>query len=164
MDLFDIRGGTWSVESAVFVAPSGADKVIDYTSNPKFVLNGRHYTGDTCASGALNTTDITTGEAFLPIVNGQVCLFVLSWEADGTWEVSQGPIVNYDDLVNGAAVLDFPSIPSTVCPFAYISMRNEHATTTFTFATDNWNAATMTIGTAVNCALLPTQPLTAETT
>ena len=141
---------------------SGTAKTISYTGNPAFAIGGKLYTGDSCSGGSLNTTDITTGEAFVALANGETCVFVFGWEADGTWEVAQGPVVLTADVVNESAVLDFPSIPSTVVPFAYVSIKHANATP-FLFATGNWDQSGLTVGTVINCMLLPTQPLTAQT-
>ena len=160
MDMFDIRGGTLANgASAVLTGLSGSAKTISYTGNPAYTIAGAKYVGDTCSGGALLTTDATTGDAFLPLANGYACMFVFSWNTAGEWVVSQGPIIAYADLVNGSAALDFPSIPATLCPFAYVPIRNANATA-FLFATNNWDT-TPTIGTVVNVTLLPTQPVTA---
>lgn len=159
MENLDMRGMTFTQASAVLTGLSGTAKTISYTSNPAFILDGKFYTGDTCSGGALETTDDTTGAAFLTLANGKCCMFVFTWNADGTWHVSQGKIVNYADVVNGSAALDFPAIPTDACPFAYVPIRNANATS-WLFATGNWDAATLTVGTVVNCATLPNQPVT----
>lgn len=159
-DLFDVRGGTAAIGRAVLTGLSGTAKTISYTGNPVFWLNGASYTGDSCSGGALLTTDDTTGAAYINLENGECCMFVFTWNADGTWHVSQGPIVNYADVVNGAAALDFPAIPSDACPFAYVPIRHADATA-FLFATGNWDQTGLTIGTVVNLGILPTQPVTA---
>lgn len=159
-DLFDIRGGTITLANAALTGLSGGAKTISYTGNPAFAIDGKLYTGDSCSGGALLTTDDTTGAAYLELANGKCCMFVFTWNSDGTWHVSQGPIVNYADVVNGSAALDFPSIPSDACPFAYVPIRHANATA-FLFATGNWNQTGVTVGTVVNCALLPTNPVTA---
>lgn len=161
MDTKDFRGLTMTLTNGSLTGLSGGAKTISYTGNPTFLINGRFYTGDSCSGGALETTDEFTGEAYNPLVNGDACLFVFTWDTDGAWHVCQGPVVKMADVTNGAAALEFPSIPENQCPFAYVSIKNAHATTTFTFGTDNWNSATLTIGTVVNCSQLPRAPLTA---
>lgn len=160
MDLFDIRGGTATLAKAVLTGLSGTAKTISYTGNPKFMIGGRLYTGDTCSGGTLLTTDATTGDAFVSLANGEQCLFVFGWNAAGEWIVSQGPVVKTADVVNKSAALAFPSIPSTMCPFAYVSIANANATA-WLFATGNWDASDLTVGTVIDCTLLPEQPLTA---
>ena len=158
-DLFDVRGGTITLAKAILTGLSGTAKTISYTGNPLFALGGRLYTGDTCSGGSLQTTDFLTGDAFLPLANGKQCLFVFGWESDGTWEVIQGPIVNTADVINTADTLRFPSIPDTFCPFAYVSIKNANATS-WLFATGNWDASDLTVGTVIDCSLLIPQPLT----
>ena len=161
MDLFDIRGGNITRENAALTGLSGTAKTISYTGNPEFAIGGRLYAGDSCSGGALETTDGTTGEAFVPLANGETCLFVFSWTADGAWHVHQGPVVLTADVVDESAALEFPSIPDTHVPFAYVSILHANATP-FLFGTGNWDQTGVTVGTVINCALLPTQPLTAQ--
>jgi hypothetical protein len=160
-DLFDVRGGTVCLANAALTGLSGTAKTISYTGNPAFAISGRLYTGDTCSGGALATTDATTGEAFVSLANGETCPFVFGWNAAGEWIVSQGDVVNTADVVNTSSALNFPAIPATMCPFAYVSMKHANATA-FLFATGNWDQTGLTIGTVVNCMLLPTQPLTTQ--
>lgn len=161
-DLLDVRGGTQCLASAVLTGLSGTAKTISYTGNPAFCIDGKLYTGDTCSGGALETTDDTTGEAFVNLENGETCVFVFTWNSDGTWHVSQGPVVNTADVTNGAKAIEFPSIPADACPFAYVSMKHANATA-FLFGTGNWDQTGLTIGTVINCNRLPAQPLTAQT-
>ncbi|MDA8260583.1 MAG: hypothetical protein M0Z99_33950 [Betaproteobacteria bacterium] len=159
-DLLDVRSGTQTIGNAALTGLSGTAKTISYTGNPAFMIDGKLHTGASCSGGALETTDDTTGAAFKALNNGYACLFVFTWNADGTWHVSQGPIVKTADLTNNAAVLDFPSIPADACPFAYVPMKHANATA-FTFATGNWDQTGLTVGTVVNCSRLPAQPVTA---
>src|SRR3990167_4728615 len=97
-DLFDIRGGTITLANAALTGISSASNLtISYTGNPAFALNCRLYTGDTCSGGTLATTDATTGDAYVSMVDDEICLFVFGWNAAGEWIVSQGPVVKYDD-------------------------------------------------------------------
>ena len=159
-DLLDVRGGTQALANAALTGLSGTAKTISYTGNPAFLIDGKLYTGDSCSGGALLTTDDTTGAAYVALETGEMCLFVFTWNSDGTWHVSQGPIVKTADVTNESAALEFPSIPADACPFAYVPIKHANATA-FTFATGNWDQTGVTIGTVVNCSRLPTQPLTA---
>lgn len=160
MDLFDIRGGNICLANAALTGLSGTAKTISYTGNPAFAIGGALYTGDSCSGGALETTDDTTGDAFVSLANGDCCMFVFTWNSDGTWHVSQGPVIQTADLTDKSAALVFPSIPSDAVPFAYVPIKHANATP-FLFATGNWDQTGVTVGTVVNCMLLPTQPVTA---
>lgn len=162
MDLLDIRGGSWNRDSAALTGLSGAATTISTTSTPSYYWKGQIYASTNQSSGATPTTDIATGAAFLPLANGKQCLFVFGWDSSAPTvaSVAQGKIVNTADVVNKSAALDFPIIPDTFVPFAYVSIANANATA-WLFGTNNWNATSLTIGTVENVALLPSQPLTA---
>ncbi len=159
-DLFDVRGGTMVLANPVLTGISGAATTFSYTSTPAFSLKGRLYTGDAASGAATPDVDANTAEAFVPLTNGDQCLFVFGWLADGTTVVAQGPVVRTADVVNKSSALAFPAIPDTVCPYAYFSVANANATA-WLFSTGLWNASDLTVGTVVNVCMLPTQPLTA---
>lgn len=159
MDLFDIRGGTITLTSAALALGAGTTQYTT-TGTQTFAINGRLYTTVADTGVEVPDTDALTGAAFVALANGDQCLFVFGWLASGEMGVVQGPVVTTADVVDTSAVLDFPAIPATLCPFAYASVANANASA-WTFGTTNWDGGTTTIGTVVNVALLPTQPLTA---
>lgn len=167
MDLFDIRGGNMNLASTVLTGLSGAATTVSTTSTPAYMYRGKLLASTNQSSGATPTTDITTGAAFVALAGataalGQGCVFVFGWDASAptVFSVAQGKVVKTQDVVNGAAVYAFPNIPDTFVPVAYVTI-DYVGSTSWTFGTSNWNAATVTIGTVVNIALLPTKPLTA---
>lgn len=167
MDAFDLRSISMNRDSTVLTGLSGAATTVSTTSTPSYYYRGKIIASTNQASGATPTTDIATGAAFKALSGattaaGQGCVFVFGWDASAptVFSVAQGKIVKTQDVVNGAAAYEFPSIPDTFVPVAYVTIDYVGAST-WTFGTNNWNATTVTIGTVINCALLPTRPLTA---
>lgn len=158
-DLFDVRGGNLNL-SASALSFSGADTLYSTTGTQTFVIGGRVYTTAADTNVEVPDTDATTGAAFVALATLKQCLFVFGWLASGEMGVSQGPIVDTADVVDGSAALVFPSIPDTLVPFAYASAKYV-GSGTWTFGTSNWDATTVTFGTVVEVMLLPTRPLTA---
>ena len=158
MDLFDMRGGTINLTASALALNAGQTHY-DTTNTQTFAINGRLYTTVADNDVEAPDTDALTGAAFVALANGEQCLFVFGWLASGEMGVVQGPVVTTADVVDESAVLDFPAIPATLCPFAYASVANANASA-WTFGTTAWDGGTTTIGTVVNVALLPNQPLT----
>lgn len=162
MDLFDIRAGNMNQATTALTGLSGAATTVSTTGTPAYMLAGKFLASTNQSSGATPTLDIQTGAAFLPLANGKQCLFVFGWDSSAptVFSVAQGKIVNTADVVNKAKALEFPSIPDTFVPVAYVSIANANATA-WLFGTNNWNATSLAIGTVINVGLLPAQPLTA---
>lgn len=161
-DLFDLRGGTMNLATAALTGLSGGATTVSTTGTPAYMLAGEIKASTNQSSGATPVLDISTGEAFVPLATGKGCVFVFGWDSSAptVFSVAQGPVVNTADVTNKSAVYDWPSIPSTFCPVAYVTI-SYVGSGTWIFGTSNWNATTTTIGTVKNVALLPTQPLTA---
>lgn len=167
MDLFDIRGGNMNLASTALTGLSGAATTVSTTGTPAYMYQGRIKASTNQSGGATPTTDIATGAAFVALTGataalGTGCVFVFGWDSSAptVFSVAQGPVVKTLDVVNGAAVYEFPAIPDTFVPVAYVTI-DYIGSTSWTFGTNNWNATTVTIGTVVNIGLLPTRPLTA---
>lgn len=163
MDAFDQRGITAAFTDAVLGGISGADATFDTTTTLLFAIKGLLYSKTAVTNGSAPTTDAFTAAAFKALATGKTCVFVWGYNAAGTVQVAQGPIVATADVTNGKAALEFPSIPDTMCPFAYHSVSHANATA-WTFGTSNWNATGVTIDTVIPVSQLPAQPLTADTT
>lgn len=162
-DAFDQRGITAAFTDAVLGGISGADATFDTTTTLLFAIKGLLYSKAAVTNGGAPTTDAFTGAAFVALPNLYTCVFVWGYNAAGTVKVCQGPKVLTADVMAGSKALVFPSIPDTMCPFAYHSVSHANATA-WTFGTSPWNAAGVTIDTVIPVSQLPSQPLTADTT
>jgi hypothetical protein len=162
MDTFDDRGGRFNHTNAALSGLSGAASTYSTTGTQTYSIDGRIYTTAAKSGVATPTLDKTTGAAFKILPNLKQCIFVFGWDSAGDLAVSQGPIVTTTEVDDKSAALHFPSIPDTMVPFAYVSIRHANATG-WTFGTSNWNATGVTIDTVINVSLLPTQPRTVDT-
>lgn len=169
-DLYDVRGGTFCTNKAGLGGLTAG--ITTYTTTApgaddglNFAIAGKAYRVADKTATATPTVDITTGDAFVALTGttaatGTGCVFVFCFDSGGTLRVAQGPIVSTVDVANGSAAYEFPAIPASVCPFAYVTVSYIGATS-WIFGTSNWDATTTVLGTAIDCLLLPTQPLTA---
>lgn len=162
MNLFDIRNITMNRDSTVLTGLSGAATTVSTTGTPSYYLKGKIIASTNQSGGATPTTDIATAAAFKALKTSEGCLFVFGWDSSAptVFSVAQGKIVKAADVTNKSASYDFPNIPDTFCPVAFVTI-SYVGSSTWTLGTSNWNATTTTIGTVINCAMLPNQPLTA---
>lgn len=157
-----VRGGNIMLGNVGLTGLSGGASTYSTGATSRdYSLLGKAYTKAQVSGGATPTTDVNTGAVFLPVKTGKSCLFVWGFDSSGNPKVAQGKIVSTTDVTNGAAALEFPEIPDTMCPFAYHSIAHANATD-FQFGTSNWNATGVTVGTVVNVVMLGASPLTAS--
>ena len=124
-------------------------------------INGRQYTIAAATATAGPTVDGFTGKAFLPIIAGQSCTFVVTYDKGGVRRVIQGPIGSEADYASGAGALEFPSqIPMEQCPIAYIVARAAStAVGTWTFGTNNHSGVTGVTTAVQDVSWLPSASL-----
>lgn len=173
MELNDVRGvfnmcfndaglaGQTTGITTYTTTAAGADTGCVYT------IGGRFYYSADDGATATPTVDILTGDAFVGLTGttaalGEGAVYVYCLDSGQVLRVAQGPVVLTQDVVNGAAVYEFPSIPDTVTPIGYQTI-DYVGSTSWIFGTGNWDATTVTLGVWVPCSVLPTQPLTAVT-
>jgi hypothetical protein len=114
-------------------------------------------TWDIAASPAIEAT-AATGSAFRPQLANTVCCYVFGVDKSGNARVAQGPIVAWTDTSANSTIVQYPSLPDWITPFAYAVIKGGATTTSWTFGTNNWNATGVVIDTAVNVSLLPGTP------
>lgn len=108
----------------------------------------------------VSSTDGTTSVTPTTLAALQGCIIVHCVNAAGARKEVQGPIVTIDasgNPVSAGNVFSFPSIPDTLTPIAYSTIKN--ITNPFIFGTTTWGAAGVT-ATTVQVATLPRRPLT----
>jgi hypothetical protein len=125
-----------------------------------FCIKGKAFTKATIAGGATPTTDAVTAAAFPPLAANQGTIVVLGLNAAGTILAAQGSIEGLDSGGNFQVAPQFPSLPDTMCPFAYIVVKDGATGGAWTFGTSNWNATGIT-ATPVSVMMLPARPQTA---
>lgn len=140
----NVRGITAAFTSGLLTA-TGAETVHDTTVTIVFAINGVLYTKTAITDGATPTTDGRTGSAFTALAADQACNFVWCLDSSGNVKVCQGPIRDVDGDTDIPKIYpEFPSIPDTLCPFAYQRVQTAGTSTAWTFGTSNWNATGVT--------------------
>lgn len=158
-------GGTFN---PTYVAVTGvtATGATTFTATPvgtaaaiSFLIRGYIYTKATISGGATPTTDAVTGAAFVPLAASRACIVVLCLDSSGNIKAVQGPTVVLDAAGVYQSAAEFPEIPTTLCPFAFIKCKNGSTGSAWTFGTSNWNATGMT-ATPVSIGMIPDRPVT----
>jgi len=145
-------GVATTAATTVIITPAGTGAVLQYC------IKGKAY-NMAAATFATPTVDIVTGAAFLPLLANKGCVFVLAMDAGvTTMRAAQGPIVDItSSSFSGGSRSEFPVMPDTLAPFAYIVAKQSSAGTTWTFGSANWNQAELTCA-VVDVLTLPGRP------
>ena len=114
-------------------------------------------TTNAAVSGGTISTNSTTGAALTvtaPATGHKAALLVWTIDTGGTERIRTN---GFETSLSGAEIiLDFPDIPATEVPFAYHTLKaGTTVSGTWTFGSSNWNATGMTVGTVVNCSMIP---------
>lgn len=117
----------------------GTTTTLSFTASPlQYKIKGRTYSKATVTNGATPTTDIVTGIAFTAIPVGSCGVFMLGYDAGGTLRVSQSASMLMD--VNNAPIVlpQLPTVPDTVCPYAWVLVKVGTGGAAWTFGTSNF--------------------------
>lgn len=126
-----------------------------------FAVRGKAFTRAAATNFATPTVDVTTGAAFATVSANQGCVFVFSWDTTATpvLRVSQSSVLTLDATGSFVNAPNFPMVPDTVCPFAYLVVRaGSTAVGTWTFGTNNLSGVTGLTYTFVDVLTLPDRP------
>jgi hypothetical protein len=109
-----------------------------------YAIRSKLYSRAAGSNLATPTLDSTTGVAFAPISANQGAVVVLGFDAAGTnLRACQGPIQALDAAGSFIVAPQFPIIPDTICPVAYIVLKaGATAVGTFVFGTNNLSGVT----------------------
>ena len=123
-------------------AAAGTTSTLTTTGTMVFGLRGKAVSRAAFTNQATPTTDITTGAAFVAVAAGFGAVVVLGLDSAGTLRACQGPQLTLDGIAAGASASfiiapQFPPIPDTVCPFAYVVVKVGTAGAAWTFGTSN---------------------------
>jgi hypothetical protein len=134
-------------------------------SDGQVTVNGVFVTTALAASATalafVSPTDGTTAIATASVPNLgilQGAILVCCLNAAGVRKDLLGPYTNLDAAGNLQGVLKFPSIPDSLTPISYHTIKN--VTNLFVWGTTNWNASGVT-ATNYNVSTMPRRPLTA---
>ena len=107
-------GGTFVATKAGLTGISGAATTYSTgAAAQEYCINGKAYSKAQVSGGTTPTTDKITGAAFKGLVAGKKSVFVFTLNAAGTVGVAQGSVEAIDTP-------QFPTLPDTEAPFAYV--------------------------------------------
>lgn len=123
-------------------AAAGTTTTYSTTGTTLFCIKGKAYSKAAATNAATPTTDATTGSAFVAIQPGYGSVFVLGYDSAGALKVSQGTIQALDGSVttDSAGFItspQFPAVPDSICPFAYLVTKVGSAGSAWTFGSSN---------------------------
>jgi hypothetical protein len=153
------NGGTMSFTKTNAVA--GTTSTVTTTVATDFIINGKFGTQlDILTNQATPTTDLGTEIAFPALAINEGCAIVLGTLTAGgtTLRAVQGEIEALDaDGGEFIVAASFPQVPDTMCPFAYIIIKNGSTGSAWTFGTTSFGATGIT-DTFVDIAIMPDRP------
>lgn len=145
MESLDVRGLNFCVSKAT--AAAGTTTTFSTTGATLYAIRGKAFSTAAGTNAATPTTDAVTGAAFTPITANKGGVFVLCYDGQATAaaaiKVVQGGIKDLDGTAAGASASftqglpDFPAIPDTLTPFAYLIIKVGASGATWTFGSSN---------------------------
>jgi len=164
-------GGNINFSKAGITGFSGAAVTFSTAAAINYTIGGKWQTQKAIISTtAVPTTDVVTGAGFKALLADQACTFVFTLDGSCNVGVAQGPVPvqpttlatvkSVDDSGNFNFIPQFPAIPDTLTPFAYVVVRTQStiAASGFVFGTTNWNATGVVIAGSDDIAVLPAVP------
>lgn len=151
-------GYTAQFGNAVYANSGAGNTNISTTNATTFTIAGRMFNVAAISAAAAPTTDVRTGVAPPAIVGGKCALIVVGLNAAGQLRFVQGPIADFPaGTPIGEAVMQVPTVPDNFCPIAYQVVKNKNTagTAAWTFGTSNFNAANVSLETAVQLHTAP---------
>ena len=129
-------------------AAAGTTTTFSTTGATLYCIKGKAFSTSAAANAATPTTDAATGVAFVPVPANNGCTFVLCYDGTSATaataiKVVQGPLNLLDGTASGATALfsihgpQFPGIPDTLCPFAYLITKVGASGAAWTFGASN---------------------------
>lgn len=123
----------------------------------EYAIKGKAYGKANISGGTTPTTDAVTGNAFAALTANKGAVFVLGLDASANIKAVQGPVVGCDDAGTFQLAPEFPVVPETIAPFAYVVVKTDSTASAWTFGSSNWNATGVT-ATPVAVVMLPGRP------
>lgn len=129
-------------------AAAGTTTTFSTTGATLYCIKGKAYTTSAAANAATPTTDAVTGAPFVAVPASYGCVFVLCYDGSSATaataiKVVQGPLAALDGAAGGSTALFsptaplFPTIPDTLCPFAYLVTKVGASGAAWTFGSSN---------------------------
>lgn len=144
MSQVQMAGTTMATNSGVLTA-TGAETVIDHTVAIQTCINGASHIVPIGVDEATPTTDVNTGETFVPLAASEGCYFVYMTNSTLGYFVAQGTVHKLagttgadEDFVGENILPQYPSIPDGYCPFAIQMIKNDSGGSAWTFGATDW--------------------------
>jgi hypothetical protein len=123
-------------------AAAGTTTTFSTTGATLYSIKGKAFSTSAAANAATPTTDAATGAAFVPVAVGYGCTFVLCYDgtsatAANAIKVVQGGQQALDAGGSFVTAPQFPAIPDTLCPFAYLVTKVGSTGAAWTFGASN---------------------------
>ena len=145
-------------------AAAGTTTTFSTTGSTLYCIKGKAFTTSAAANAATPTTDAATGTTFTAVAVGYGCAFVLCYDGTSTTaataiKVVQGPQQALDASGIFINAPQFPGIPDTLCPFAYLITKVGSTGSAWTFGSSNLaGPPTGVTHTFVDVMVLPGRP------
>jgi len=139
---------------------AGTTTTISTANTIIYSIGHKPYIKTAITNGATPTTDITTGKAFVGLTANNGTVFVFGLDASGNLAVAQGPVNALDAAGKFIVAPQFPELPDTVAPFAYlVALGASNLSGTWTFGSSNLSSVTgMTYNFQDVLPVLPMRP------
>lgn len=124
-------------------ASAGTTTTLTTANALNYAIGSKAYNKGAMTNQATPTTDATTGAAFPSISANQGTVVVLGLDAGGNLKAMQGQIQALDTAGAFIVAPQFPAVPDTVCPFAYLVLKGGATLASpFTFGSSNLSGVT----------------------
>lgn len=123
----------------------------------QYAVGGKAYNKTQVNGGATPTTDAVTAAAFPALAANQGTVLLWGFDASGNIKLAQGSIETLDAAGNFYRAPQFPIMPDTITPFAYVIAKDGSTGGAFTAGTSNWNTTGMTYA-VVDILTMPDRP------
>ena len=160
MDVLTQRGATAALGNFTLTGITGA-ATTHSSAAMAYSIRGICYSHATDSGVATPTVDFVTNAAITLTAN-KARVVVFGLDSGDAPRIVAGPIVDLDSAGNFLQTPQFPDIPDTLCPCAYVVMKGGSTLSgTFTVGSSNWNTAGMTFSVKNVAPYLPDRPQTA---
>ncbi len=148
MDYFPPQNRLLCYAAITGIAATGATT---FTATPvgtaaaiSFSIGGKTYTKAAISGGTTPTTDAVSGVAHAALAANQGTVLVLGLDSGGNIKAMQGSIESLDSSGAFVTAPQFPNLPDTICPMAYVVVKAGATASAWSAGVANWNATGIT--------------------
>lgn len=152
----DLAGGNYCTTKAGFAA--GTTTTTTTANTTLYAILGKAYSAAAASNVATPTTDAATGNAFTGIAVNKGGIFAFCRDTGGNVKVVQGDIKALDVGGNFIDAPQFPILPDTLAPYAYLVVKCGSTASTWTMGSSNMSGATGVTYAFTDVMTLPVRP------